>query len=251
MALINDKQFKQFLELLINKVELRNDIHLGIQYRELIQIFLDDNAIKDYLRYSENKKLLKLIGISKYKEKEDPYPDDYYINEITPNNDFIGPKRYYAVKRYIRYNFYPKDNFILDVSDKKIKGFYKQYQKEGPGQDPKRLISKNKSAYFYKSKQIVFDSEETDYFRVFDVLYENSGQDNFLSYENIDKEMVRRGSPKLIDDQQKIKRIHNAVKNLFLYSRCGSEKLKNTTPNKTELIKKVRGRGCVFNNPLI
>lgn len=118
-----------------------------------------------------------------------------------------------------------------------------------------RLISRDQNSnYLYASKQIKM-SKGTLYFVVFDILFLQGDQDGFLSYEDIEKHLVRRGFQESGGNEARNKRINNATTNkqqgLFQFAKVGVKPLKNKVPDGESLIRLIRGKGLQLNNPLL
>src|SRR3989344_505550 len=74
------------------------------------------------------------------------------------------------------------------------------------------LIAKdNEGDYLYKNKRMEFG--EAIYKDVFDILYTNGDQDGFISYDNLEKALGKRGYEKIHDSDKSKKRIKNALTN--------------------------------------
>ena len=117
-----------------------------------------------------------------------------------------------------------------------------------------RLITRDSNGdYFYDGKRIEM-GQETIYYKVFDILYTMGDQRGFVSHEEIDRELIKRGLPESRDEKAKYKRIHNATLNeqqgLFRYAKVSGKKLRNETKDGRKLIE-LLGKGLKLNNPTI
>ncbi len=122
-----------------------------------------------------------------------------------------------------------------------------------PTREPLRqkLLHKDGGDYFYDGKKINM-SANTIYYRVLDALYSNSGQDGFLSYKEIDNFLIAKGEEEVESDEERNKRIQNAVSNqLFRFAKIGKKSFENKTLNGGKLIDIVRGDGLKINNPYV
>jgi len=119
---------------------------------------------------------------------------------------------------------------------------------------PNRLISKNSSGdYFYNGKMIEMD-QETIYHKIFDILFTSGDQDGFISYEDIEKELVKRGLLEIENKVARNKRISNAIskhQGLFRFARVNGKRFNNKTLSGKKLIEPKRGKGKKLNNPII
>lgn len=124
-----------------------------------------------------------------------------------------------------------------------------------PKKDPtiaKRLIEKNTHGSFLYDGRIISIPETAEYRILFDILFTHSGQDGFLSYEAIEKYLVKRHLKPLENIEKRNKRIQNYIKQgIFRYAKISDKVLTNKTPDGRPLIKIQRGRGVTFNNPPI
>jgi len=109
----------------------------------------------------------------------------------------------------------------------------------------KRLITKEGEEFYYKGKRIKFDNKTTIYYKLVDILFGQSGEGGFYSYEEINNELEIQGEDKPTSQDKIRKRINNAIDNLTRFTH-------NTFPqtiNQIKVINPQRGRGIEFNNP--
>ncbi len=120
--------------------------------------------------------------------------------------------------------------------------------------DNSKLLTKDQNGnYFYKGMGIDMN-RNTIYFDVFDTLFHNCDVDGCLSYEKIEKEFIKRGWDKSENDQERNKRIRNAVsksQGFFKFARVNGHPIKSKTPDGKQLIDKDRGVGLRLNNPVV
>ncbi len=130
-------------------------------------------------------------------------------------------------------------------------------EEKGAHKSKNRLVNKDSNGdYFYNGKIIANVTPGTISYNVFDILYLKSGQSGFLSYEAIDKELIKRGHAPTKDEKVRNKRIQNAILNknqgIFRYAKIGDNRLRNETLDKQKkLVEFVRGNGLQFNNPIL
>lgn len=122
--------------------------------------------------------------------------------------------------------------------------------------DAPYLIARNYAGdYFYDGKKIAMNRASLHY-QVFNILYSHSDQDGFLSYEDIEKHLVKDyNCLESGDEDTRNKRINNATLNkqqgLFRVAKVNGHRLTNTIPDKRKLIEPIRGQGLKLNNPKI
>ena len=126
---------------------------------------------------------------------------------------------------------------------------------QGKFQTLANVLTKNPSGdYFYEGKRIDI-SRNTIYYDVFDILFLKCDQGGFLSYEDIEAELIKRGRPPLDNAGERNKRIQNAVTNkaqgFFKHAKINGKPMHNGTLDGKELIEIVRGMGLRLNNPII
>ncbi len=113
------------------------------------------------------------------------------------------------------------------------------------------LIIKSGDDYYLRGLKIDF-GEDTQYKDVFDILYLNSLQGGFVSYETINNELTLSKGWKQVPDKKIKKRIQNCITNgIFQFAKFNGKKIKNITPSGKKLIKIRRGKGVEFNNSII
>lgn len=119
---------------------------------------------------------------------------------------------------------------------------------------PRLVTRDNRSSYFYDGKPIEMNKEAI-YYKIFNALSLKSDQDGFLSYADIEVELVKQGLPGVEDDDIRNKRINNAILNkqqgLFRFAKVNGKTLKNKLPDGQRLIELIRGKGLKLNNPII
>jgi len=118
----------------------------------------------------------------------------------------------------------------------------------------KSLITRDKNGdYFYNGRRIEM-SHETLYCQLFDILFLRCDQSGFISYEEIERELVKREYPESQTTYSRNKRINNAIFNkqqgLFRFAKVNSKRLQNKTPDGRTLIELVRGKGLKLNNQM-
>lgn len=117
-----------------------------------------------------------------------------------------------------------------------------------------RLIYKDGSGDYFYNGQGIKIGQDTNHYIVLDIMFNRSDQDGFLSYENIEDELVKRGLKETENTEARNKRINNAAnkhQGLFRFAKVNGKALKNRTPDGHELIKIIRGKGLKLSNPQI
>lgn len=116
----------------------------------------------------------------------------------------------------------------------------------------KRLIEKSAHGNFLYDGRIISMPETAEYRILFDILFTHPGQDRFLSYEAIEKHLVKRHLKPLENIEERNKRIQNYIaQGIFRYAKISDKVLTNEIPDGRPLIKIQRGQGVIFNNPPI
>ena len=147
------------------------------------------------------------------------------------------------------------DFAVVRIDENKFNSFYREIKKEWeegnlmrkPQKDvsPSSLITRDTNGdFYYRGKLINFQSQNDIYYKVFVALFEESGSDGFCPYKKIDKYLIQEGEDKLREEERVIKRITNAVQNLFRFTK----NLPNKAPNGKLIISTRRGEGLVIYN---
>lgn len=112
--------------------------------------------------------------------------------------------------------------------------------------DSDQIITKKNGDFFYKNTLLEL-GKETTYGDVLDVLCLNCIQDDFISYDKINEELIKRKWERVSSDKAR-KRIINAITNgVFRFARVNGTRITNKAGGK-KLIEIVRGKGIRFNN---
>lgn len=134
-----------------------------------------------------------------------------------------------------------KNNF-LKTNQQKRNGESLEKKQASPN-----FIVKKGNDYFFKESLIYF-GENTQYKDLFDIIYSNCLQENFISYEDINKKLIEKGW-KNISQKKVNKRIQNAIKNgIFKFAKLENKKLKNSLSNGKKILEIIRGKGIKLNN---
>lgn len=114
----------------------------------------------------------------------------------------------------------------------------------------KRLIEKDtRGDFFYGGKRIELP-KTAEYSLLFDILYTHSGQDGFLSYEDIEQHLIKKHLEPKPDIAERNKRIQNLVyQGIFRYAQINGQIILNDIPDGRSLVEIRRGKGLIFNNP--
>lgn len=118
----------------------------------------------------------------------------------------------------------------------------------------RNLISRDKNGdYFYSGRRIEMN-HETLYYQLFDILFLYCDQGGFISYENIERELIKKESPESETETSRNKRVNNAIFNkqqgLFRFAKVNGKRLQNKIPDGRKLIELIRGKGLKINNPI-
>ena len=104
-----------------------------------------------------------------------------------------------------------------------------------------KMIEKRGEDFYCNNKRIPFDSNESQYYHLFDILYGDNGESKLLNYETINKELISKGEQRIEERTAIIQRIRNAVNN-GLYYRVDKSMLKKYVKIKNRV-------GVEFINP--
>jgi hypothetical protein len=116
----------------------------------------------------------------------------------------------------------------------------------------KLLITKDGRGNYYYNGILMNMNPDTYYYKLFDVLYTEKDQFGFLSYAEIDKQLVKRGLENINDLKKQRIRIFNILnQQLFRNTKINNKPLINSTLDKQKLIDRKRGKGLILNNPTI
>lgn len=237
------KELNQVLTLIGNSLQYLQPDETKVVLPEikLLKVGLDKQDIKNCLKYLVDNDVAQCsIG---------------YAPEITPSK--MGT--IFASHTSVRTHEYNQVDYILKINRKKLDSLLKQSQevviKEHREANSNLLISKDtRGDYFYDGKKIDVQ-KDTIYYKAFDILFTNSDQEGFLSYADIEKELIEKGVPSTHSDPSRNKRINNALINeqegFFRYAKVNGQQFKNLTLNAQKLIEVVRGKGLRLNNPLV
>ena len=117
--------------------------------------------------------------------------------------------------------------------------------------DYEKIISRNEDGNYLYEKKLIIVAKNTIYYRVFDIMFLDSGQEGFLSYFDIDKKLQQRGEQKIQDKRKRETRIRNAISDtqgFFRFAKIGDETFKNILKDGRKIIEIKRGKGLIFNN---
>ena len=196
--------------------------------------YLDEGIISEYVN-------MMMLG-----RKEHTINNNKEISEFISNY-----KRYTA-----RFYFYANRELVLPVNKiekKNIEDLDDEAFQVSVSGGQKLLIKNNMGDYLYDSKRIEV-AKKTIYYDVFDILFLNNDQDGFLSYEDIEKKLVKKGHASLEDKTKRNKRILNAISDsqgFFKLAKINGHKFKNKTLDGMLLVRNDGGKGLRLNNPII
>ena len=143
-------------------------------------------------------------------------------------------------------------NILLRIAEETDEPERKGKEKHSTDQ---RLITHNGQGNYLYDGKLIEMGRETMYYKVFDTLFLRSDQDGFLSYADIEAELIKRGVSESESDEARNKRINNAILNrqqgLFRFAKVNGKSLKNKTKDGRPLIELRRGKGLQLNNTLL
>ncbi|GEM_PF-3146823 len=120
-----------------------------------------------------------------------------------------------------------------------------------PLKDQDKLLHKDKhGVYSYDKKKIEMDNNNL-YYKVLDALYSHADQNGFLSYKDIEKQLITAGEEEMLDESKRNRRIINAIsesQGLFRFAKINGHVWKNRLPDGDKLIDIKKGRGLQLNN---
>lgn len=115
-----------------------------------------------------------------------------------------------------------------------------------------RLIEKDAQGDFLFDGKIITMGKGSEYCLLFEILLDYSDQNGFLSYENIEKFLIKSGLVPENDTGKRNKRIQNLLhQGIFRYAKVQDNRFYNGMPNGKPVIEIRRGRGLILNNPRI
>jgi len=242
MSLESLKQRKWVLERIVNNFE--NHSEVGNK-----SWFSVDHEIKspsaDMQRELINKvfRVMKAIEItdirfSKYEKNSTEKPEENWF-EIKIKPKFIKLCKEYGIE------------FGQKPNPAQLRNSLENESMELPTKENDyghQAISKKNGNFFCGENMISF-GENTQYKDLFDIIYSNCVQNNFVSYEKIDEEL-RKLEWEEVSKKKRNKRIQNATTNgIFRFAKIENKKFQNINPlNGRKLIKMIRRKGIEFNN---
>jgi hypothetical protein len=118
---------------------------------------------------------------------------------------------------------------------------------------PRMLTKDVNGDYWFRGNKLSI-SKNTMYFDAFNALFTSANQNGFLSYADMEKELVALNHPPCADSVSRNSRINNLIHNnnqgLFRHSKINGKRFKNELPDRSELISIERGDGLKLNNPV-
>lgn len=206
----------------------------------------DDESYKneDEIKLLEKKSIIISHKLEKFEPEDDPikieraFYEPYF--EEDENAGHAGDVFLSAVCK-----FYPDRvaNYLRTICKNEKE---ENSKKENLGEP---LITKKGNGFYFRGTEIDF-GEDTKYKDVFDILYTNSIQSDFISYETINNELLsKKWEP--VSGKKIKKRIQNCITNgIFRFAKINGRKFKNNASANKKLIKIRRGRGVEFNNSM-
>jgi len=230
---LKSEKSQRFLCFLLEELNLRKPKIIKIQIKKCLQIFDTPAELIRYLMLLESYEAIQPIKIE------------------NKNIDLAALRT--LSRADIDHGLHSNDIIILDCNEKQIFKLYREAcsniqtnSKRKNVDETQHLIYKNSDGdYFWKDKPIDI-TKNTIHYLILDCLYENGDVNGFCDYSTIDKYFSTHGKGQYKNQEQTLKRIRNGVASLFRFSN-----LKSTTPDGKKLIRKLRGEGLIFHNPVI
>lgn len=230
-----EKEVRRTLDILIKNYRVQAPENIKAKEIDL-EIYLDDVDAYD----SENVHPFVFCDTVRTLKKEGVKVDEYDHDAVLSDSMKYGSRHTPFCKVTVPANF--------EATYERLTG------NTGAKPDKRRLIEKDlRGDYFYDGKPIQL-SKNTLPFKVLDALCSAADQDGYLSYEEIEKYFVKSGESESSTDEERNKRIINAVsesQGLFRYAKVNKKPLQNKTLNGSPLIEIQRGAGLRLNNPTI
>lgn len=122
-------------------------------------------------------------------------------------------------------------------------------------ESPNRFIMKNPNGNYLCDGKRIEMGQKTIYYKIFDILYTYGDQDSSVSYEDIERELLKSGFPESKNEKARNKRIHNAILNeqqgLFRFAKVNGKRFRNQALDQKKLVEYIRGKGLKLNNPIL
>lgn len=176
----------------------------------LLRSDYSEQFLKGFGLYSKYK--IYLVGPFSFHKKElvllqkefDKHLEDFAITAVfgRKNDDTIEEKE-----------IEKKEDILLDSyvelarMAKKFLDDSTQTQEQASKNETRLIHKDNDGNYIFAGKRIKFG--EAIYKDIFDILYINGDQNGFVSYRNIDKELLKRGQVETDGEEKSVKRIRN------------------------------------------
>ncbi|MCX6766837.1 MAG: hypothetical protein NT170_03635 [Candidatus Moranbacteria bacterium] len=228
---------------------------------------IQNSIFKDII---ENLKLDKAIRIVEFQELEifDSFNDEKQFLEYTVKASKENPKLsieeiqnqseslcWFIVDDFKKIKRKIKELKSDKVSPETLKNnFEKAVQQEKRDEnvyekkqiDPNFIVKKGKN--YFLGENLIHFGENTQYKDLFDIIYSDCLQEDFVSYEDINKKLIEKNW-KDIPKKKINKRIQNSITNgIFRFSKIDDKKIKNKLSNGKKILEIIRGKGIKFNN---
>jgi hypothetical protein len=150
----------------------------------------------------------------------------------------------------------PPNETETGVADEDLKNYlegliYAQNNNLGIGIASQYIIKKADGEYLYNNKPIVFHSKKTDYFKLFDSLYDITNGGGEVTYSELYREYRKHGGkkPKKGETADEIKhKISNLVTSFFSFVRVDGRKISRVNLGGRNFIEAITISGLRFNN---
>lgn len=231
-----------------------NEILIIMQKIQDLQFFAKEN---DYLRYI----VFDLLNIKKV-AKIRPIKEDDILSNLNKWGviNIRNTDREYEESEYRKVNKESNGkeapikiiNKIFYIStEPKFENFYANI-KDLNSQKNCKLIYKKDGEYFFKKETITVNIKSR-YFNIFDIIFINTNEEGFISYNEIIKKLSLRGFEVNSDNKINVKSINNAVVNneqgFFYRGKVNNKRIANITPDGMPIITAIKGEGIKFYNP--
>lgn len=120
--------------------------------------------------------------------------------------------------------------------------------------NPQRLIEQDGHGNFTYLGHPLQVSKGTIYWDILNIIFQQHDQQGITTYEVIEKRLLELGYEKTQNNEQRNKRIINALSDsqgLFYYAKYNNKDFENEAPDKRPIIDIIKGKGVLFYNPII
>ena len=131
------------------------------------------------------------------------------------------------------------ESFAVTADAKRLSEYLKS-KPSSPQKSHEFLIERRGEDFYCNNKRLKFTTHTSLHYLLMDIIYGKDGGGRFMTYADLDVELVRRGAKRIEDAKKVIQRIRNAVNN-GVYFRVDKSLRKYVQVRERE--------GIVFHNP--